>query len=154
MSVLNCPPNFLWQQFLESAFPSKTLHPSEASIAAAASNDEKELDSEQADHSIVESRLNVRNTVLKFLIDQTVGATVNTILFIMIMAGLRGASMEEALLLVRLEFWPILFAGVRLWPLVSIVSFTVVESVEARNLLGSLAGMAWGVYLSLVADNH
>lgn len=71
----------------------------------------------------------------------------------MIMAGLRGASLEEAWNLVQQEFWPLIYAGTKLWPLVSLVNFTVLESVEARNLLGSLAGMAWGVYLSLVAAN-
>lgn len=152
-TVLNCPPNFLWQQFLESLFPSRTLHPTEAALAAAASNDEKELDSEESTHTIVEPRLNLRNTILKFLIDQTVGGAGNTIGFITIMAGLRGASMEEAISLVREEFWPLLFAGAKLWPIVSIINFSLLETVEARNLLGSLAGMAWGVYLSLVAAN-
>lgn len=148
---MNCPPNFLWQQLLESLFPSRTLRPSRAAIAAASSNDDKELDSEEATHSIVEPRLNGRNTVLKFLIDQSVGGAANTVAFIMITAGLRGASWEEAWSLVQLEFWPLMAAGARLWPLVSLVNFTVLESVESRNLLGSLAGMAWGVYLSLVA---
>lgn len=147
---MSCPPNFLWQQLLESLFPSRTLRPSPAAIVAASSNDEKELDSEEATHSIVEPRLNGRNTVLKFLIDQSVGGAANTIAFVMITAGLRGASWEEAWSLVQFEFWPLMAAGARMWPLVSLINFTVLESVEARNLLGSLAGMAWGVYLSLV----
>ncbi|OBT42382.1 hypothetical protein VE00_06449 [Pseudogymnoascus sp. WSF 3629] len=150
-TALNCPPNFLWQQLLESLFPSRTLRPSPAAIAAASSNDDKELDSEEATHSIVEPRLNGRNTVLKFLIDQSAGGAANTVAFIMIMAGLRGASWEEAWNLVQFEFWPLMVAGARLWPLVSLINFTVLESVESRNLLGSLAGMAWGVYLSLEA---
>lgn len=89
--------------------------------------------------------------MLKFLIDQSAGGAANTIAFIMITAGLRGASLDEAWNLVQFEFWPLMSAGAKLWPLVSLVNFTVLESVEARNLLGSLAGMAWGVYLSLVA---
>ncbi|KFY10251.1 hypothetical protein V492_05105 [Pseudogymnoascus sp. VKM F-4246] len=152
-TALNCPPNFLWQQLLEYLFPSRTLHPSSAAIAAASSNDEKELDSEEATHSIVEPRLNGRNTMLKFLIDQSVGGAANTIAFIMIMDGLRGASWDEAWYHVQFEFWPLMVAGAKLWPFVSLINFTVLESVEARNLLGSLAGMAWGVYLSLVASS-
>ena len=35
--------------------------------------------------------------------------------------------------------------------MVSAVNFSVVRSVAGRQLVGSLAGMVWGVYLSLVA---
>lgn len=51
----------------------------------------------------------------------------------------------------RLEFMPIMRAGWRLWPFVSLFNFVVVKSVEVRNLVGSLAGVAWGIYMSLVA---
>lgn len=50
----------------------------------------------------------------------------------------------------RAEFWPIVVAGSKFWPFVSLLNFTVIKSVEARNLVGSLAGVAWGVYMSLV----
>lgn len=152
-TILNCPLNFLWQQFLESLFPSLTLQPSESAIVAAASNDEKELDAEQTEHSIVEPRLNVRNTVLKLCLDLTVGAAANIMAFSIVMAGFRGASLEQALQSARQDLWPMMVAGLRLWPLVSLLSYTVLKSVEARTLLGSLAGMVWGVYLSLVAGN-
>ena len=42
-------------------------------------------------------------------------------------------------------------AGWKLWPAVSMLNFTVVRSVTARQLVGNLAGMGWSVYLSLVA---
>lgn len=47
------------------------------------------------------------------------------------------------------EYWPLMLAGWKLWPLVSVISFSVVKSVEGRNLLGSFAGLVWGIYLSL-----
>jgi protein Mpv17 len=47
------------------------------------------------------------------------------------------------------EYWGLMTAGWKLWPLVSLISFSVVKSVEGRNLLGSLAGLFWGIYLSL-----
>jgi protein Mpv17 len=53
----------------------------------------------------------------------------------------------------RQEFWPLMIAGWRLWPLVSIVNFTLVRSVQGRALVGNLAGLGWGVYLSLVAGS-
>ncbi|PHH69369.1 hypothetical protein CDD82_7811 [Ophiocordyceps australis] len=51
----------------------------------------------------------------------------------------------------RAEFWPIINAGMRFWPLVSLLNFTLVKTVHARNLVGALAGVAWGVYMSLMA---
>lgn len=42
-------------------------------------------------------------------------------------------------------------AGWKLWPAVSLLSFVGLRTVESRTLVGSLAGMGWGVYLSLVA---
>lgn len=41
-------------------------------------------------------------------------------------------------------------AGLKLWPLVSLLNFTVVP-VERRILVGSLVGVGWGIYLSLIA---
>lgn len=49
------------------------------------------------------------------------------------------------------EFGGIYAAGLRFWPLVSAVNFVFLKSVEARNLLGNLAGLGWGVYISLVS---
>ena len=43
-------------------------------------------------------------------------------------------------------------AGWRLWPFVSLVNFAFVKSVETRNLIGALAGVVWGVYMSLFAS--
>lgn len=49
------------------------------------------------------------------------------------------------------EFWTIVFAGVKLWPAVSLVNFTLVKTVEGRNLVGCIAGLGWGVYMSMIA---
>jgi hypothetical protein len=142
-TALTCPPNFLWQQFLESVFPSKTQ-------SSAATNGEKEK-SEGATRAVVEPRLDIRATVLKFILDQTIGASLNTLAFILIMAGIKGESMEQATRMAQLEFWPLMVAGYRLWPVVSLLSYSVLSSVESRALLGSIAGLIWGIYLSLMA---
>lgn len=42
------------------------------------------------------------------------------------------------------------FAGQKLWPAVSILSFTIIP-LEQRMLFGSVAGLFWGTYLSLIA---
>lgn len=46
-----------------------------------------------------------------------------------------------------------MFAAAKLWPAVSLVNFTLVKSVQGRNLVGALAGVAWGVYISLAMGN-
>lgn len=49
------------------------------------------------------------------------------------------------------EFWPMMWAGYRLWPMVSLLGYVGLKSVEARQLLGSCAGLGWNVFLSLKA---
>lgn len=112
-------------------------------------------------------------------LDQTLGAAVNTLLFSTFTRSLRGAMahvpvmtnlikalhytttpgavdftqvdfsavLDESLA----EFWGILEAGWKVWPAVSLFNFTMVKTVEGRNLVGSLAGVGWGIYMSLVA---
>ncbi|TVY55466.1 hypothetical protein LCER1_G005587 [Lachnellula cervina] len=152
-SALNNPPNFLWlQSFLESTFPSHYLVPSTAAISAASTNDEKELDREEKTDSLLEPKLSLQNTAIKFTLDQTIGATINTLVFSLFVAGFKGATVEQAVDAAKEEFWPIMSAGWKLWPLVSAVNYTLVKSVEGRSLLGSVAGMGWGVYLSLLSS--
>jgi hypothetical protein len=50
----------------------------------------------------------------------------------------------------RQDFWPIMLAGFKLWPFVSILNFTVVPA-DKRLLVGSLFGVIWAVYLSLMS---
>ena len=92
--------------------------------------------------------MNIRNTLSKFFLDQTIGATVNTIAFIAGIDALRGRSLDTITSDCRTEFWPLVFAGLKLWPLVSILNFTLVP-VEYRVVVGSVVGLFWGVYLSL-----
>ena len=46
------------------------------------------------------------------------------------------------------DLLPILFAGQKLWPAVSIVSFTLVP-LEYRTMFGGIVGIGWNVFLSL-----
>lgn len=141
------------QSYLESAFPSTHLVPSTSAISAAASSNEKELDREQKSHEILEPKLSFPNTIIKFTLDQTVGAGVNTLLFSLVFAGFGGANTEQAVQICKQDFWGLMSAGWKLWPLVSAINFTAVKSVQTRNLVGSLAGMAWNIYLSLIAGD-
>jgi len=175
-SILACPPNFLWQSWLEGTFPGYTgsLPPKEkeklvddAVTGRTTGTDsngrtmnrsgtsEKDLGA-MTEKSITTSpreaskRLSVKNTAIKFSLDQTLGAAANTVLFLAGIALLRGQSWAFIQSQVSEQFWPMIFAGQKLWPAVSVLSFTVVP-FEYRTLFGSIVGLFWGVYLSLVA---
>ncbi|KAJ4298731.1 hypothetical protein N0V88_003763 [Collariella sp. IMI 366227] len=180
-AAISTPPNFLWQEFLEGAFPAYHMAPTAEAVASAAASNDAELDDETRKGRIVEPRLNKRNTLIKTVLDQTVGAALNTLAFSMFVGGIRqgmrhhydvaGAGKKGGwgFLLqgkdavryeqvrwdsvwesAKTEFWPLVKAGWRFWPMVSLINFVFLTSVQARSLVGSLAGLGWGVYISLV----
>jgi len=171
------PPNFAWQDFLESTWPA-CADSDPPRPPAAIENGIKQNEKEKKK----QPKLSVKNTLIKTLLDQTLGATLNTLLFSVFMHGIRAAmahhylgssssgfstlwnakggtammrydAVDWAVVWgkARAEFWQILTAGWRFWPFVSLVNFVFLTSVESRNLLGSLAGLGWGVYVSLFA---
>ena len=149
------------QEFLESSFPA---YPVQRRKPGA---------------KVPPPRLSVRNTLIKFALDQTVGATFNTLLFSTFMRSLRAATAHAPRItsfnkaadfwttsggvdFTRVdfasvwdaaleEFWGIVVAGWKLWPAVSLINYTLVKTVEGRNLVGSIAGVIWGIYMSFVA---
>ncbi|OAA61658.1 Mpv17/PMP22 [Niveomyces insectorum RCEF 264] len=141
-TCLTTPPNIIWQTFLEHTFPAFVVRGTAET-------------------------LHVPHTLTKTLLDQSAGAGVNTLLFCVFMAvwdGRRRASpargssslsspslsaQKTSSLLAG--FWPLLTAGWRFWPAVSLGNFVFVRDVGTRNLVGGLAGVAWGVYVNLVA---
>ncbi|KAF4780439.1 Mpv17/PMP22 family protein [Colletotrichum scovillei] len=167
------------QGFLEESFPAYHVSPTKKAIASAAANDDKALDREAREDQLVEPKLNIRNTLIKLVLDQTVGAALNTLAFSMFMHSIQTAMVRPEHLAAaqhsgtflfsrgaidysnvdwqsvvhksQLEFVPIFIAGLKLWPMVSLVNFAFIKSIEGRNLVGSLAGVAWGIYMSLVA---
>ncbi|RFU75984.1 integral membrane, mpv17 pmp22 family [Trichoderma arundinaceum] len=170
-TIVSTPPNFLWQDFLESAFPAYPSPP------ASKSPDSKKSPSS----SSPPPKLSLTNTILKFVLDQTVGAALNTLLFSTFTRSLRHAMLDAPRITslpsaakywssagavdftavdfalvwaeAKAEFWPFIIAGAKLWPAVSLVNFTLIKSVQGRNLVGALAGVAWGVYVSLAMAN-
>lgn len=150
------------QEFIESAFPSypePAIHP------------------KKSDDPPPPPALSKRNTAVKFLLDQTLGAAANTLLFSTFSRALRMAShgapritnfrkamdywvqpnavdfravdFELVWAEAKEEFWPLITAGYKLWPFISLINFTLIKSVQGRNLLGALAGVVWGVYICL-----
>ncbi|KAL7795892.1 hypothetical protein V8C37DRAFT_32480 [Trichoderma ceciliae] len=168
-TVVSTPPNFLWQDFLESTFPAYSSPP-----------EAKSPDSKKASSSSPPPpppKLSLTNTIVKFVLDQTVGAAFNTLLFSTFTRSLRHAMLHAPRITnlpsaakywssagavdftavdfdvvwaeAKAEFWPLVFAAAKLWPAVSLINFTLIKSVQGRNLMGSLAGVVWGVYVSL-----
>lgn len=169
---------FVGQDFLESTFPATKTVPSSEAIKSASGSNDKELDREAREGKLVETKLDVSNTIIKFILDQTIGAAFNTVMFSCFLHSIKQAMAHRALATdasdiafltsgkaidysqvdwrlvleqAKVEFYPIMKAGLSLWPMVSLFNFVVVKSIEGRNLVGSLAGVVWGVYMSLVA---
>jgi len=164
-AVLTTPINFFFQSWLEATFPSRP----------AGSHPKKSDDKPKG-----EPKLSVRNTIIKLVLDQTVSATFNTLAFSMYTRGLQAAmhhapretSITGAIRFWNSpgsikfdevdwagvwrvacdEFWGIYVDGLKVWPAVAVVNFTVVKDVQTRNLVGGMAGIAWGTYMSMLAN--
>lgn len=86
-TLLSTPPNYLWQQYIEDKFPGYTL---------------QKLDVDDGGKGVeVEKRLNVRNTLIKLGLDQTIAAVVNVMTYIGGSRALRGLPLEECWMAVR-----------------------------------------------------
>lgn len=134
LAVITAPPNYQWQLALERNFPTNVKGARKAT---------KEKEGEAGDS------FSITNTVIKFLLDQTFGAAFNTILFIVVINLLRGAGWIHIVTTVQNDFFPMIMAGYKFWPMVTLLNLIVVP-VEQRMLVGGLAGLVWGVYLSLL----
>lgn len=130
--ILNTPLNCLWQEYLEQKFPGKTKP------------------SVRKEKGTGDSQTNVQNLVWKFVLDQTVGAAGNILFFITVQGLLRGASASIIWQSILDDSVGIYFSGLVIWPLVSLISFAWVP-VHRRVVFGCIAGVVWGVYLSMVA---
>lgn len=69
-----------------------------------------------------ESKAKKRNIVIKFLADQVIGGTVNSLAFIAFFAFIDGRDVTSA---VKNEFWPMRVASLKLWPAVSAITVAV-----------------------------
>lgn len=182
LSLIASPPNYIWQTWLEATFPGYTerltgfekeklvdevvagrstgtqeMEPSNSTIR---SRNEKQramttesTSAKPQTASVSGPRLNIRNTAAKFLLDQSFGAAANTVIFIMGIALLQGRGIEQGARECRENFWTLIRAGHKLWPLVSIVSLTMVP-VEHRMIFGSIVGVGWGIFLSFFSNKR
>ncbi|KAF2636441.1 hypothetical protein P280DRAFT_472992 [Massarina eburnea CBS 473.64] len=144
-SIISNPPNIVWQSFLEDLFPTNvpaSLPPSEKTKKNAASKTGP-------------TRMSKRNLLVKFVLDQTVGAVFNTLMFIVFFAYIndngagKTGSWGNVESEVRDKFYPMVMDGYKFWPIVSLVSFLWVP-VDKRVVFGCSVGVLWGIYLSLM----
>jgi protein Mpv17 len=82
VAIINTPIGYLWMTSLEATFPAYDDQLEKG----------KEKEKEEAS-----PKLNIRNTILKVVLDQTIGGAAMTVLFLTTMALLRGAGSEEIL---------------------------------------------------------
>lgn len=153
---------------MESKFPSRT--PLDEPSPDSKSDSES---SEKLSQAVVKDRLNLTNTAIKFILDQSISAPLNTVAFLYLMGGMtfqsnaqiwsniQNVSLHSPLTnwfpqraeVTKLttniqDFWPMLIAGYRVWPLVGLLNLSVVP-FDYRQLVGSTAGLFWGIFLSL-----
>jgi hypothetical protein len=143
-SIISNPPNIIWQTFLEDHFPTNVPN------TALKANDEKSSKAPATQTS-------KRNILIKFLLDQTIGAVVNTLMFLAYMAYINasqqgkqdawGAVTKDC----RDKTWPMMKDGYKFWPAISLISFVWIP-VDKRVVFGCSVGVIWGIYLSLMVD--
>ncbi|KAF2036303.1 hypothetical protein EK21DRAFT_52781 [Setomelanomma holmii] len=143
-SIISNPPNIVWQTFLEDHFP--TTVPSKSLKSA----DEKPV-------SPTKSETSKTNVLIKFFLDQTIGAVINTLMFLGYIAYINavqqgnqnawGAVAQEC----SDKTWPMMKDGYKFWPAISLISFLWVP-VDKRVVFGCSVGVLWGIYLSLAVD--
>lgn len=97
LAIIQTPPNFKWQMALEENFPSSGKKPVDAA-ALKKKDDDVKIDEKK---ETGKETLSIKNTVAKFILDQTIGATLNTIMFIILINLLRGASWSTAVTAVQ-----------------------------------------------------
>ena len=83
LAIITTPPNYKWQLWLEKTFPSNPKR-AESKMAGKKEDDTLAKDEKTA--------LSITNTVAKFCLDQTIGASLNTLWFIVMINLLRGNS--------------------------------------------------------------
>jgi hypothetical protein len=154
-AALTTPPNYYWQGWLERKWPgyepSATPWPPKDDIELAEKGQSDKVAEKEKEQRPTKPKLNKKNTLIKWFVDCiTVGALVNTVAFLLIISVLKGMDMATVREKIRDETIPIIVAGYRVWPIASIIGFTVVQW-ERRIVFFSCIGLFWGVYMSLIS---
>lgn len=131
MAVIVTPPNFLFQEWLEETFPTRRLE-----------------HAPEGDADAPQTRFSKRSALTKFLLDQSIGAAVNTAAFIALASAWQDQRLDQIGVNLHKDFWTMLFAGWKFWPLVTLLNLCVVPW-NWRPVVGNSAALCWGVYVTL-----
>lgn len=146
-SIISNPPNIVWQSFLEDLFPTNVPAPPPPRDEKAKSKPAKEP----------QTQMSKTNVLIKFILDQTFGAVLNTLMFLVFMGYVNASPTakqgpwDAVAHEVKEKFYPMIMDGYKFWPGVSLVSFLWIP-VDKRIVFGCSVGVIWGIYLSLMVD--
>lgn len=110
--LVSTPPNFLWQEYLERKFPAYPVQQGKPKLKLdddgkvsytrpSRTSEGKPQLADKIQSIPVEKKLDIRNTATKFLLDQTLGAAINTALFLVVLELLRGRGLEKCMEVLR-----------------------------------------------------
>ncbi|KAI1126943.1 hypothetical protein F5Y10DRAFT_293287 [Nemania abortiva] len=151
VTLIDALPNYKWQQFLESSFPSYDPSPHQRMATLMSDTEKQGQDGAALDgNNDQKPSLNLRNTIVKTFIDCTWGAVLNTVAFFILMGFFKWYSIEKIWHNIKHETISVIIAGYKIWPFTSIISFSYVP-VERRIVFLNFVGLIWGIYMSLVA---
>ncbi|KAK5988230.1 PXMP2/4 family protein 3 [Cladobotryum mycophilum] len=158
LPIITTPPNYLWLHFLERSFPAypQVQHHDRGGkgIELKLMEEAARLGDDNASQSLIvasQSKFSLRNTLAKWFLDCiSVGAFLNTAAFLMIMGVLKGQPGSQIMANIRTQTISIVVAGYKVWPIASIISFTLIPA-HRRIVFLSYIGLGWGIYMSLVA---
>lgn len=88
-TAITAAPNFIFQNALERHFPSRTSEQPRLEVIDSKNEATKE------ELIAKYGQLSIRNTIIKFTLDQSLGATTNTVLFIVVLGWIKGQSLAH-----------------------------------------------------------
>lgn len=92
-TIFISPPNYLWQKLLEDSFPSKI--PAKTKAKPEPESTEIKKSGSTTPHRENDEQFSLTNTAFKFILDQTAGAVVNTVLFICLLDTFKGTTYSQ-----------------------------------------------------------
>ncbi|KPI35832.1 uncharacterized protein AB675_11103 [Cyphellophora attinorum] len=131
------PPNYWWQKWLEDSYPTRVPTGPRQEKEPGAKSDDKAF--------------SVTNTIIKFMLDQSIGCWGNTLAFMVLLPLLKGQTLPQITSTLQQDFWGMVMTSYSFWPLVSIVNLVFVP-FKYRALVGNTAAFVWGVYIALIAS--
>ncbi|KAH7115115.1 hypothetical protein B0J11DRAFT_553408 [Dendryphion nanum] len=154
MVMMTAPVNYHWQNSLERWFPGWKMVKVRRDTTSL-DNEEKEVFlREDGGPKTLEEEVRVRNwwnIFKKWFTDCiTMGALLNTTMFLVIMGFMKRKSWSRIGTDLRNEMWPIIFDSYKVWPIANFFSTTYCP-VEKRMIFLSCCGLVWNIYMSLVA---